>query len=181
LIHRGIVIAELAETSAQKENYVPDQEGKSKLEISNGDRKMIAKDLAGLLADTYTLYLRTSNFHWNVTGPMFQTLHEMFEEQYKELAKAVDKIAERIRALGEPAPATFAEFIELASYKEVLGVPDAEQMIYLLIKGQEAIITTASDLLPKAIRANDSPTSDLLTKRIEQHQKIIWKLKSILA
>jgi starvation-inducible DNA-binding protein len=105
----------------------------------------------------------------------------MFEEQYKELAQAVDTIAERIRALGEPAPATFAEFTELASFKEVVGVPEADQMVYLLIKGQEAIVTTASDLLPKAIRANDSPTSDLLTKRIEQHQKIIWKLKSTLA
>jgi starvation-inducible DNA-binding protein len=153
----------------------------SKFEVSDRDRKMIAKDLAGLLADTYTLYLRTSNFHWNVTGPMFQPLREMFEEQYKELAKAVDVIAERIRALGEPAPATFAEFTELASFKEVLGVPEAEQMIYLLIKGQEAIITTASDLLPKAVRANDLPTADLLTKRIEQHQKTIWKLKSTLA
>lgn len=158
-----------------------ESEASSKLDIASVDRKMIANDLAGLLADTYTLYLRTSNFHWNVTGPMFQTLHDMFEEQYKELAKAVDKIAERIRALGEPAPATFAEFIELASYKEVLGVPDAEQMIYLLIKGQEAIISTASELLPKSIRAKDSPTASLLTKRIEQHQKIIWKLKSILA
>jgi starvation-inducible DNA-binding protein len=167
--------------STKKENQVTDSETSSKFEISARDRKIIAKDLAGLLADTYTLYLRTSNFHWNVTGPMFQTLHGMFEEQYKELAKAVDIIAERIRSLGEPAPATFAEFTELASFKEVLGVPEAEQMIYLLIKGQEAIITTASDLLPKATRANDLPTADLLTKRLDQHQKIIWKLKSLLA
>ena len=155
-------------------------EQRSKFETAERDKTKIAKDLAGLLADTYTLYLRTSNFYWNVTGPMFQTLRTMFEEQSKDLAKAVDGIAERIRSLDEPAPATFAEFIELASFKEVLGVPEAEQMIGLLLKGQEAIITTASDLLPKALRANDLPTADLLTKRIEQHQKVIWKLKSLL-
>ncbi len=154
---------------------------KSDLEISNRDRQLLAKQLSGLLADTYTLYLRTSNFHWNVTGPSFNSLRCMFEEQYKELAIAVDKIAERIRVLGEPAPATFAEFIELASFKEVVGVLEAEQMIYLLLKGQEAIVKTASDILPEAIRLNDNPTSDLLGKRIEQHQKVIWKLKSLLA
>src|SRR5438093_2797438 len=126
--------------------------------INEEDRKQIANGLSKLLADTYTLYLKTHNFHWNVTGPMFQTLHLMFEQQYKELAEAVDSIAERIRALGFPAPATYADFADRTSVKEERGVPGAEQMIRQLVEGNEATIRTARSAYPVAERIQDQAT-----------------------
>jgi len=149
--------------------------------INEQDRKEIADGLAKLLADTYTLYLKTHNFHWNVTGPMFETLHLMFERQYTELAAAVDQIAERIRALGFPAPGTYAEFGRLASIKEEPGVPNAESMIRLLVDGQETVVRTARSVFPSVERAHDEPTADLLTQRMQVHEKTAWMLRSLLA
>lgn len=148
--------------------------------ISEKDRKAIAEGLAHLLADTYTLYLKTHNFHWNVKGPMFQTLHLMFETQYNELALAVDQIAERIRALGVAAPGTYAEFEKLSSIKETSGVPRAEEMIRLLVEGQEAVVRTARSIFPVVDKANDEPTADLLTQRMQIHEKTAWMLRSLL-
>jgi len=148
--------------------------------IEEKDRKEIANGLSHLLADTYTLYLKTHNFHWNVTGPMFQTLHLMFEGQYMELALAVDLIAERIRALGMPAPATYAQFAELSSIKETSGVPTAHQMIQLLIEGQEAVVRTARSVFPASEKVGDEPTKDLLTQRMQTHEKTAWMLRSLL-
>ena len=148
--------------------------------IEEKDRKAIADGLSRLLADTYTLYLKTHNFHWNVTGPMFQTLHLMFEAQYTELALAVDLIAERIRALGVPAPGTYAEFAELSSIKEDRGPQSAESMIKLLVQGQESVIRTARSIFPIADKAADEPTADLLTQRLQLHEKTAWMLRSLL-
>ena len=148
--------------------------------ISEADRSAIADGLSRLLADTYTLYLKTHNFHWNVTGPMFQTLHLMFEEQYNELALAVDVIAERIRALGFPAPGTYSAYAELSSISETTVVPTAEEMIALLVEGQEAVARTARDIFTTADGANDEPTADLLTQRLQIHEKNAWMLRSLL-
>lgn len=148
--------------------------------INDKDRKAIALGLGKLLADTYTLYLMTHNFHWNVKGPMFNTLHLMFETQYNELALAVDLVAERIRALGEPAPGTYSEFVKLSSIKEVKGVPTAEEMIRHLVKGQEAVVKTARSLFPAVEKASDEPTADLLTQRMQLHEKNAWMLRSLL-
>jgi starvation-inducible DNA-binding protein len=148
--------------------------------ISAKDRGRIAEGLAKLLADTYTLYLQTHNFHWNVKGRMFNTLHTMFMAQYTELWNAVDPIAERIRALGFPAPGTYAQFGKLSSVKEVEGVPKAEDMVALLISGHDAVARTARALLPAADDANDQPTMDLLTQRLDIHEKTAWMLRSIL-
>lgn len=149
--------------------------------IEEKDRKEIAAGLSRLLADTYTLYLKTHNFHWNVTGPMFQTLHLMFEQQYTELALAVDQIAERIRALGFPAPGTYSEFMQLSSIPDTKGVPQAQEMIRLLVEGQEAVVRTARSVFPAAERAADEPTADLLTQRMQTHEKTAWMLRSLLA
>lgn len=149
--------------------------------ISEKDRKDIAEGLSKLLADTYTLYLKTHNFHWNVTGPMFQTLHLMFETQYNELALAVDLIAERIRALGFPAPGTYKEFAKLSSIAEADGVPTADEMIRQLVAGQEAVVRTARSIFPAVDGANDEPTADLLTQRMQVHEKTAWMLRSLLA
>lgn len=149
--------------------------------INQADRKEIADGLSRLLADSYTLYLKTHNFHWNVTGPMFNTLHTMFEGQYTELATAVDEIAERIRALGEPAPGSYAQFSELTVISEETGSPSAEDMIRQLVEGQEAIARTARSVFPAAEKAGDEPTADLLTQRIQLHEKNAWMLRSMLA
>jgi starvation-inducible DNA-binding protein len=149
--------------------------------INEGDRQKIAQGLSRLLADTYTLYLKTHNFHWNVTGPMFQTLHLMFEQQYNELALAVDLIAERIRALGYPAPGTYAEFARLSSIKESKGVPAAEAMLRELVAGQEAVVKTARSVFPLVDKAHDEPSADLLTQRMQVHEKTAWMLRSLLA
>lgn len=148
--------------------------------IDEESRKQIAEGLSRLLADTYSLYLKTHNFHWNVTGPMFQTLHLMFETQYTELATAVDEIAERIRALGYPAPGTYSEFAKLSSIPETTGVPKANEMIRLLVEGQEAVVRTARSIFPSVEQVNDEPTADLLTQRMQLHEKNAWMLRSLL-
>jgi starvation-inducible DNA-binding protein len=144
------------------------------------DRKAIAQGLSRLLADTYTLYLKTHNFHWNVTGPMFQTLHLMFETQYNELALAVDLIAERIRALGHYAPGSYADYAKLSSIKDAKGVPAATKMIAELVAGQEAVVRTARSIFPLVDNASDEPTSDPLTQRMQTHEKTAWMLRSLL-
>ena len=149
--------------------------------ITETDRGQIAEGLSRLLADTYTLYLKTHNFHWNVTGPMFNTLHTMFETQYTELALAVDDIAERIRALGFPAPGTYAAYSKLSSIKEQEGIPAAEEMIKLLVEGQEAVVRTARGIFPLLEKVSDEPTADLLTQRMQIHEKTAWMLRSLLA
>jgi starvation-inducible DNA-binding protein len=148
--------------------------------ISDVHRKAIADGLSRLLADSYTLYLMTHNFHWNVTGPMFNTLHVMFMEQYTEQWAALDLIAERIRALGHPAPGTYRRFAELASIQEVEGTPKATDMIRHLVAAQEATARTARQLFQLIDEANDQPTADLLTQRLEVHEKTAWMLRSLL-
>lgn len=148
--------------------------------ISEADRADIAHGLSRLLADTYTLYLKTHNFHWNVTGPMFSSLHLLFETHYVELAEAVDVIAERIRALGYPAPGSYKAFAELSSIKEAEGVPSAEAMIAELVEGQEAVTRTAREVFPCVDKASDEPTADLLTQRMQIHEKNAWMLRSLL-
>lgn len=148
--------------------------------INREDRAQIAAGLAKLLADSYTLYLMTHNFHWNVKGPMFNTLHLMFMGQYTEQWNALDLIAERIRSLDFPAPGTYREFNALASIKEVEGVPKAIEMIKLLVNAQESTARTARSLFPVVIKANDQPTMDLLTQRLEVHEKTAWMLRSLL-
>ena len=149
--------------------------------ISDADRLAITEGLSRLLADSYTLYLKTHNYHWNVTGPMFQTLHLMFETQYNELALAVDLIAERIRSLGAPAPGSYREFAALASIAEDEDRPDATEMIRRLVKGQETVARTARSVFPAVESAHDEPTADLLTQRMQVHEKTAWMLRSLLA
>jgi starvation-inducible DNA-binding protein len=148
--------------------------------IAQKQREQIATSLSKVLADTYTLYLKTHNFHWNVTGPMFQTLHLMFEQHYIELATAVDAIAERIRALGMPAPGTYRQFGALSSIKEDDGVPKAEDMIRRLVEGHETVARTARSTFAVADEANDQPTCDLMTQRLQIHEKTAWMLRSLL-
>jgi starvation-inducible DNA-binding protein len=148
--------------------------------IKSSDRKKIVDGLAELLADSYTLYQMTHNFHWNVTGPQFNSLHQMFMTQYTEQWTALDLIAERIRALGYPAPGTYRQFAKLASIKEVEGVPSANDMIRHLVTAQEATARTARRLVPIVSAADDQPTADLLTQRLEVHEKTAWMLRSLL-
>lgn len=148
--------------------------------LSETDRQELAEGLSRVLADTYTLYLKTHNFHWNVTGPMFTVLHQMFEEQYTELAGAVDDIAERIRSLGFPAPGTYKEYQRLSSIKEVDGVPSADDMVQLLVEGNEAVTRTARSVFSTAEKANDQATADLLTQRMDVHEKTAWMLRTLL-
>lgn len=148
--------------------------------ISEVDRREIAEGLSRLLADTYTLYLKTHNFHWNVTGPMFQQLHTMFENQYQELADAVDTIAERIRALGQLAPGTYGEFVRLSSIRESTGAIPASEMVRQLVDGHEIIVRTARSILPLVDRVNDEATLDVLTERTRYHEKTAWMLRSLL-
>ena len=148
--------------------------------ISDDDRKKLSEGLSRLLADTYTLYLKTHYFHWNVTGPQFNSLHAMFETQYTELAVAVDDIAERIRALGFVAPGSYKEFAKLTSIPETEGVPDASAMIKQLVEGQEAVVRTAREFFPVTEAAHDEPTADLLTQRMQVHEKTAWMLRANL-
>jgi len=148
--------------------------------ISVQERAAIAKTLSHLLADEYTLYLKTHKFHWNVTGPMFNTLHLMFEQHYMESALAVDLVAERIRALGHPAPGSYHEFAELSSIPEERRSPNAMEMVRLLVKGHEACARTAREAFPVAEKAGDEPTCDLLTQRLQLHEKTAWMLRSLL-
>jgi len=151
------------------------------LGINEEDRENISGGLARLLADSYTLYLKTHNYHWNVTGPQFNTLHMMFETQYTELALAVDEIAERIRALGVKAPGSYSEFAKLTNVEEGDGNETAEEMIRQLAIGQETVVRTAREAFPAADAANDEPTADLLTQRMQIHEKNAWMLRSMLA
>ena len=148
--------------------------------IPESQRKEIATGLSRLLADTYTLYLKTHNYHWNVTGPMFTTLHTMFEQQYQELALAVDEIAERIRALGIFAPGSYSRFKELTQIDEETRVPSAQEMIHQLVLGQETVVRTAREIFPVIEAASDEPTADLVTNRMQTHEKTAWMLRSLL-
>lgn len=148
--------------------------------IPEADRQSIADGLGRVLGDSYSLYLKTHYYHWNVTGPMFQTLHLLFETHYTELALAVDQIAERIRALGFPAPGTYSQFAKLTSVKEDTDVPKAQDMIRNLVEAHETVIRTSRALLPKAEDVHDQVTADLLTQRLDVHEKTAWMLRSLL-
>lgn len=161
---------------ASKKNKIPAID----IGIKSADREKIVQGLSALLADSYTLYLMTHNFHWNVTGPQFNSLHNMFMTQYTEQWTALDEIAERIRALGYPAPGTYKEFVKLASIKEVEGVPSANEMVRHLVAAQEATARTARKLFPVVEEAHDQPTADLITRRLEVHEKTAWMLRSLL-
>jgi starvation-inducible DNA-binding protein len=169
---------DMAKSSAVE---VSKREGSINIGISSADRSSIARGLSSLLADTYTLYLTTHNFHWNVTGPMFNTLHMMFMGQYTELWNAVDPIAERIRSLGHPAPGSYAQFVALASIKDAPGTPPkALEMVKILVEGHEAVARTARSIFPLADQAGDEPTADLLTQRLTVHEQTAWMLRSLL-
>ena len=148
--------------------------------ISEADRKEVAHGLSKLLADTYTLYLKTHKFHWNVEGPMFQTLHLMFMGQYTEMWNALDVIAERIRALGHYAPGSYTEFIKLSSIKESIAVPKANKMIEEALQGHESVIKTTRSIFEAAEKAKDQTTMDVLTQRLDIHEKTAWMLRSLL-
>ena len=148
--------------------------------INQQDREQIAQGLSKLLADSYALYVKTHNFHWNVTGPMFQTLHMMFETQYTELAEAIDIIAERIRALGYSAPGSFSEFQRLTSIKDAEGTLSADEMIRQSVEGQETVVRTAREIIPIAAKANDEPTADMVTERMQVHEKTAWMMRSLI-
>jgi starvation-inducible DNA-binding protein len=148
--------------------------------LSEKDRRKVADGLSRMLADTYTLYLKTHNYHWNVTGPMFQTLHLMFMTQYNEMWLAVDLVAERIRSLGYPAPGSYKEFAALTSIQDSSGKVTATEMIRQLVAGQETVVRTAREVLPIAENAGDQPTVDLLSTRMEVHEKNAWMLRSLL-
>lgn len=148
--------------------------------IPEGEREKIADGLSHLLADTYTLYLKTHNYHWNVTGPLFNSLHTMFEEQYREMWEALDEIAERIRTLGVHAPGSYRKFAELSTIEEEDDVPSAEDMIRNLVKGHEAVVRTARGVIERADDADDEPTEDLLIQRMQVHEKTAWMLRSML-
>jgi starvation-inducible DNA-binding protein len=148
--------------------------------IPAASRREISESLSRVLADTYTLYLKTHNYHWNVTGPMFNDLHAMFMTQYTELWGSVDLIAERIRSLGFPAPGTYRRFVELSSIKEDDDVPEAKRMVKNLLKGHETVARTCREAFPAAERGNDQPTIDILTERMQVHEKTAWMLRSIL-
>lgn len=155
-------------------------EPKVNIGIPEAQRTEIAQGLSRFLADTYSLYLKTHNFHWNVTGPMFQTLHTLFETQYTELWTAVDEIAERIRSLDAYAPGSYSQFAKLSTIKEAEGVPPAKEMIAQLLEGHEAVARTARSVYPAAEKGNDEATLDLLTSRLQLHEKTAWMLRSLL-
>ncbi len=161
-------------------NHNAAPEAKIDTGLKDGARRSIADGLSRLLADEYTLYLKTHNFHWNVTGPMFNTLHLMFETHYNESALAVDEVAERIRALGVKAPGTYSQFARLSSIEETEGTPEAMEMVRLLVKGHEACVKTSREVFPHADEVNDAATADLLTRRMMAHEKTAWMLRSLL-
>jgi len=169
-------------TMAKKSKAIPAARGSHiNIGISEADRSAIAGGLSHLLADTYTLYLTTHNFHWNVTGPMFNTLHQMFMVQYTELWNAVDPVAERIRSLGHAAPGSYAQFVALASIKDApASPPKALEMVQILVEGHEAVARTARGIFPLADKAGDEPTADLLTQRLTVHEQTAWMLRSLL-
>jgi starvation-inducible DNA-binding protein len=149
--------------------------------ISEKDRKLVCKGLSKLLSDSYLLYLKTQNYHWNVTGPQFQALHLLFEKQYQDLALAVDEIAERIRALGEFAPGSFISFSKMTSIKEETGIPTAEEMIQNLVQGHEAVVTTARETIALTDQCEDDVTADMLISRMQVHEKNAWMLRSMIS
>ena len=167
---------------AKKSKAIPPARGsRINIGISEADRAAIADGLSHLLADTYTLYLTTHNFHWNVTGPMFNTLHTMFMVQYTELWNAVDQVAERIRSLGHPAPGSYTQFTALSSIKDAPTTPPkAMEMVKILVEGHEAVARTARSIFPLADKAGDEPTADLLTQRLAVHEQTAWMLRSLL-
>jgi starvation-inducible DNA-binding protein len=165
---------------SSKINVVPTDSAAIHIGIPTKDRQLVAASLSHLLADTYALYLQTHNFHWNVEGPMFNTLHLMFEVQYNELWLAVDTVAERIRSLGFHAPATYSQLIKLTSIDEVEGVPAAMDMISYLVKGHEAVTRTARTAFKLADEAGDESSADMLTQRLQIHEKTAWMLRSML-
>ncbi len=172
--------ADRASTKKVKKAAVPSPQA---LDIGIAPDKLgaITAGLSRLLADTYTLYLKTHNYHWNVTGPQFNTLHQMFMTQYTELGLAVDEIAERIRALGAFAPGSYSEFAALSTVKEAAGVPSADAMVAELAADQAAVVRTARSIFPDADAAGDEPTADLLTQRMQVHEKTAWMLKAMIA
>lgn len=155
-------------------------EPKINIGIPEPQRAEVAQGLSRLLADTFTLYLKTHNFHWNVTGPMFNSLHEMFEQQYTDMWNSVDEIAERIRALDEHAPGTYGDFMSLTNIKEDKGIPHADEMIRQLLEGHEAVARTARSVIPAVEHGHDEATMDLLTERMQYHEKTAWMLRSLL-
>ena len=165
---------------AKAELKIDSKAPKIEIGISKDHRAEIAAGLSRLLADEYTLYLKTHNFHWNVTGPMFNTLHLMFETHYTEAALAVDLVAERIRALGFHAPGSYSQYAALASVKEATEVPEAMEMVRQLVADHETVSRTARSLFPAADEAHDEPTADLLTQRMQLHEKTAWMLRSLL-
>lgn len=165
---------------AKRKHKAAVKSAKIDIGITRDARADIADGLSRLLADEYTLYLKTHNFHWNVTGPMFNTLHLMFEQHYTEAATAVDLVAERIRALGFPAPGTYKAYAALSSIEETEGVPDWREMVAQLVKGHEACVRTARSVFPRVDKASDEPTADLLTQRMQVHEKTAWMLRSLL-
>ncbi|KAF1709234.1 DNA starvation/stationary phase protection protein [Pseudoxanthomonas kalamensis DSM 18571] len=170
-------------SASKKARVVADASPRIDIGIGTGDRRKISEGLSHFLADAYTLYLKTHNYHWNVTGPMFNSLHVMFEGQYTEQWTALDEIAERIRALGFNAPGSYAEFVALSSIKEAPGataVPEATEMIRQLVAGNEAVCRTARKVLKAAGNAGDDPTADLMTQRLQVHEKNAWMLRSLL-
>ncbi len=148
--------------------------------IDEQARKQVCKGLSRLLADSYLLYLKTQNYHWNVTGKMFQSLHTLFEEQYKNLAEAIDQIAERIRALGEFAPGSFAAFSKVTSLKEENGIPTAEEMVHNLVVGHETVVSSAREIINLCGEAEDDVTADLMVERMQIHEKYAWMLRSMI-
>jgi starvation-inducible DNA-binding protein len=149
--------------------------------ITDEDRKTICLELNKLLADTYLLYLKTQNYHWNVTGPMFQSLHQLFENQYTEQAKAIDLIAERIRALGEFAPGSFVAFSKISSIKEESGVPSASEMIHNLVHANETVLSCAKNIIALSDSCEDEVTADFMIDRMQVHEKNAWMLRSLIA
>lgn len=149
--------------------------------INEKDRKSVCRGLSKLLADSYLLYLKTQNYHWNVTGKMFQSLHVLFEKQYQEMAESIDEIAERIRALGEFAPGTFSSFAKVTSIKEESGVPTAEEMIQNLVHANEAVVTTAREIVALTDECEDDVTADLMVERMQVHEKNAWMLRSMIS
>ena len=168
----------MAKKKAKSE--VPVDSTSIQIGISSADRETVSAALSNMMADTYSLYLQTHNFHWNVEGPMFNTLHLMFETQYNELWLAVDAVAERIRSLGFYAPGTYHELTKLTSIEEVTGVPAAMDMISYLVKGHEAVTRTARTAFQAADKAGDESTADLMTQRLQIHEKTAWMLRSML-
>ncbi|RPE75436.1 Dps family protein [Vulcaniibacterium tengchongense] len=176
----------MAKDKATKKTAKPAAAGEAPgidIGIASGDRKKITEGLSRFLSDAFTLYLKTHNFHWNITGPMFNSLHTMFEEQYTEQWNALDDVAERIRALGFNAPGSYAEFIRLTSIAEEPGLtetPDWREMVRQLVAGNEAVARTARKVLKTADDAGDDPTVDLMTQRLQTHEKYAWMLRSLL-